>query len=95
MIQTDHGPEFGKWFAERTQRHHRYTCIGKPNDNAHIERFNRTLQEECLDTFPRDVSLINCELKKYLRYYNTQRLHMGIDYQTPMQIISRCSQAIG
>jgi len=25
----------------------RHTRLGKPNDNAHIERFNRTIQEEC------------------------------------------------
>ena len=87
MIQTDHGLEFGKWFAERTKRHHRYTRIGKPNDNAHIERFNRTLQEECLDRLPRNVKNINCELPKYLKYYNTKRLHMGIEFKTPMQVI--------
>lgn len=94
MIQTDHGPEFGKWFAERTKRNHRYSRIGKPNDNAHIERFNRTLQEECLDTIPRGVKAINCELKKYLKYYNEERLHMGIEFKTPMQLIAKCFQAI-
>jgi transposase len=71
MVQTDHGPEFGKWFVEKVKRHHRYTRIGKPNDNAHIERFNRTLQEECLDTVPRNVQSINLALKEYLKYYNT------------------------
>jgi len=95
MIQTDHGPEFGKWFQERTKRYHRYTRVGKPNDNAHIERFNRTLQEECLDTLPRNVRGINCELKKYLKYYNEERLHMGMELKTPMQIMRECSQAIG
>lgn len=95
MIQTDHGPEFGKWFAERVKRYHRYTRIGKPNDNAHIERFNRTLQEECLDKLPRNINVINCELKKYMKYYNTQRLHMGIELKTPLQIIQKCFQAIG
>jgi transposase InsO family protein len=94
MIQTDHGPEFGKWFAERTKRFHRYTRVGKPNDNAHIERFIRTIQEECLDTLPRKVRLINCALKKYLKYYNEDRLHMGIQLKTPQQMIE-CSQAIG
>jgi putative transposase len=92
MIQTDHGLEFGRWFQDRTKRYHRYTRIGKPNDNAHIERFNRTIQEECLDTLPRNVDLINCELVKYLKYYNTIRLHMGIDFKTPMEIIKECSQ---
>ena len=94
MVQTDHGPEFGKWFVERVGRSHRYSRIGKPNDNAHIERFNRTLQEECLDKLSRDSKIINCELKKYLKYYNEHRLHMGINLQTPLQMI-RCSQAIG
>jgi len=94
MLQTDHGSEFGKWFFDRVKKNHRYTRIGKPNDNAHIERFNRTLQEECLDTHPRKVPTINCELKKYLKYYNEERLHMGINMKTPMQIIRECSQAI-
>lgn len=94
MIQTDHGPEFGKWFTERTKRFHRYTRIGKPNDNSHIERFNRTLQEECLDTLPRNVRQINCELKKYLKYYNHERPHMGIKFQTPVQLLTKWCQAI-
>jgi len=70
MLQSDHGPEFGKWFVSQIKKKHRYSRIGKPNDNAHIERFNRTLQEECLDKLPNDVMAINCGLKKYLRYYN-------------------------
>ena len=87
MLQSDHGPEFGKWFVTQVQKKHRYTRIGKPNDNAHIERLNRTLQEECLDGLPNDVKTINCGLKKYLRYYNEKRLHMGISLQVPNQLI--------
>jgi transposase InsO family protein len=89
MLQSDHGPEFSHWFTSRIQRDHRYTRIGKPNDNAHIERVNRTIQEECLDTLPNDVRKINCALKKYLRYYNYERLHMGISLKTPMQLIQK------
>ena len=63
--------------------------ILKLNDNAHIERFNRTLQEECLDKLPHDVRIINCALKKYLRYYNYERVHGGINYLTPMQVVPR------
>ena len=88
MLQSDHGPEFGKWFVEQIKRNHRYTRIGKPNDNAHIERFNRTVQEECLDKIPTDVKAINCALKKYLKYYNHERLHMGIALRAPMQLIT-------
>ena len=86
-LQSDHGPEFSNWFVARIRKNHRYTRIGKPNDNSHIERFNRTIQEECLDKIPNDVSKINCALKKYLRYYNYERVHGGINYQIPMQVV--------
>ena len=49
-VQADNGPEFGKHFAERLQTKGiviRHTRLHRPNDNAHIERFNRTIQEEC------------------------------------------------
>jgi transposase InsO family protein len=89
MLQSDHGPEFSKWFTSRIQKDHRYTRIGKPNDNAHIERVNRTIQEECLDKLPNDVKKINCELKKYLQYYNYERLHLSLNLKTPSQFIQK------
>ena len=50
------------------QKNHRYTRISKPNDDAPIERFNRTLQEECLDKISNNVRLINGSFaKKYLK----------------------------
>ena len=85
MLQSDHGPEFSQWFTSRIEKNHRYTRIGKPNDNAHIERVNRTIQEECLDKLPNDVRKINCELKKYLQYYNYERLHLSLKLKTPFQ----------
>jgi putative transposase len=95
MLQSDHGPEFSQWFTSRIQKNHRYTRIGKPNDNAHIERVNRTIQEECLDKLPNEVSKINCELKKYLQYYNYERLHLSLNLKTPIQFINNSVQAIG
>ena len=87
MLQSDHGPEFGARFVRLIMRGHRYTRIGKPNDNAHVERLNRTLQEECLDKLPRNVRTINCALRKYLKYYNYERLHTGINFLVPMQVV--------
>ena len=89
MLQSDHGPEFSRWFTERVKKNHRYTRIGKPNDNAHIERFNRTLQEECIDRVQRNPEAINCALKKYLQYYNHERLHLGISLFAPIQLITK------
>jgi transposase InsO family protein len=94
MLQSDHGPEFGKWFVSQIQKQHRYTRIGKPNDNAHIERMNRTLQEECLDAELRTPKAYNRALRKYLVHYNTKRLHLGIGLRAPMQLLTNCVQAI-
>ncbi len=89
-LQSDHGPEFSQHFTERVKIKHRHSRIRKPTDNAHVERFNRTLQEELVDRLPKDVKLINQGLKGYLRYYNTERLHLGLNLQTPL----KCCQAI-
>lgn len=91
-IQTDNGPEFGKWFTDHCKTKHRHNHPRSPNENGHLERFNRTLQEEIpkhdLCIFEeRDVS-------KYLIHYNTKRMHMGINFKTPQQkiqeVVTRC-----
>jgi transposase InsO family protein len=94
MLQTDHGPEFGAWFVEQSGISHRYTRLGKPSDNSHIERFNRTLQEECLDKHKRTPEAFNRALKKYIKFYNSERHHFGLKLKTPLAILKECSQAI-
>lgn len=86
-LQSDHGPEFSTHFTERSGVAHRHSRVRMPNDNAHIERFNRTIQEECLDSLPKNVRIINRALKQYLDYYNNRRLHFGINLKTPAQMV--------
>lgn len=93
MLQSDHGPEFGSWFVSKCGYKHRYTRIGKPNDNAHIERVNRTVQEECLDKQRNTPDAFNKALEQYIPYYNNHRLHFGINLKTPNEILG-CSQGI-
>lgn len=88
-IQTDHGPEFGSYFTQRLGIVHRHSRIRKPNDNAHVERFNRTLQDECLNKVPLDVSKMNKALKKYLNHYNNTRHHFGLKFRAPNDIFLR------
>lgn len=90
MIQTDHGPEFSVRFTHilaRRKLAHRHSRVRQCNDNAHIERFNRTLQEECLVGVRRTVSHFRKAIRGYLPYYNGDRLHMGIDFRTPAQML--------
>src|SRR3989338_2448767 len=86
-LQSDHGPEFSTHFTERVGIAHRHSRVRMPNDNAHLERFNRTLQEECLDALPCDVRAINKVLPRYLDYYNNRRLHFGLQLKTPAQMV--------
>jgi len=93
MVQTDNGGEFQKMFKFRLYKlniNHRYSRVRQSNDQAHIERFNRTIQEECLDRTAQTIFHFRKALKEYLPYYNGERLHMGINYQTPLEVLRRC-----
>ena len=92
-LQSDNGPEFSQNFTERIKIIHRHSRVRRPNDNAHLERFNRTIQQEFLNKMPFNVKEINKFLPEYLEHYNAKRLHLGIDLKTPIQMI-KCSQAI-
>jgi transposase InsO family protein len=90
MIQTDHGPEFSTRFTHILQRKnlsHRHSRVRQCNDNAHVERFNRTLQDECLIGVPRTIPAFSKALATYLPYYNAGRMHMGINFKTPAQML--------
>ena len=89
MLQSDNGPEFSTSFSERAKVEHRHSRVRRPNDNAHLERFNRTIQEELLDGLPRDTKIINSNLPKYLTWYNEKRHHFGINLETPTQVVRR------
>lgn len=96
-LQSDHGSEFSKWFTKRIGERgmaHRHSRVRMPNDNAHLERFNRTLQDECLRRIPKNLRLWRKEIPEYLRYYNTERPHMGLGMKTPMEKLADLFQAI-
>lgn len=89
-LQSDHGPEFSKRFSKRVAERglsHRHSRVRTPNDNAHLERFNRTIQEQCLSRLPRKLSIWQRDIPEYLRWYNAERLHMGLHYQTPLEVV--------
>lgn len=85
MLQSDHGSEFSQKFTLEVGLSHRHTRVRTPNDNAHVERFNRTIQEECFSRVPASPRHYQKVLPEYLHYYNTQRLHMGLNLTTPLQ----------
>lgn len=93
-VQTDNGSEFSSSFTDRIVVRHRHTRVRQSNDNAHIERFNRTLREECLDALPVHLATINRQLPHYLKHYVEERHHFGIELRKPIQLLAGCVQAI-
>jgi transposase InsO family protein len=91
MVQTDNGPEFSKHFGDKLATNSialRHSRVRQSNDTAHIERFNRTLQDECLSRYP-IPELAQERLTPFLAYYNTARLHISIDCATPNEMLQR------
>ena len=92
MVQTDNGPEFQSYFRDMLQAKHiglRHSRVRQSNDNAHIERFNRTIQVECIGEYPVRRSVSQPQLNVYLDYYNTKRKHMGIGLKKPDEMVQR------
>lgn len=90
-IQSDHGSEFSSWFTEQVNVlgiRHRHIRVRKAIDNSYIERFNRTLQDECLSRIKKDVKVYQKAIAEYLPYYNNERLHLGIFFKTPLQVVT-------
>ena len=58
-----------------------------PEQNGVIERFIRSLKEECIWQH-RFESLANAysTIGQWLRYYNTQRPHQALGYKTPREV---------
>ena len=88
-IQTDNGPEFGLFFSDfvvRNDMTHRHIHPRSPNENGHLERFNRTIQEE----MPKHglCIFISTDVSAFLKYYNTERMHMGIKFKTPKEMLA-------
>lgn len=88
MLQSDHGSEFSTYFSENIKINHRHSRVRKPNDNGHLERFNRSLKEECLKEIPRSFRAYQKTIPEYLYYYNNERLHLGLNLKTPSQMVT-------
>ena len=56
-------------------------------DNVFVERLWRSVKYE--EVFLHDYATVEEAsegLKKYFQFYNTERLHQSLDYQTPQEV---------
>lgn len=90
VLRTDNGPEFlGEVFtswAKSVGMAIQYIQPGKPNQNAYIERFNRTYREEVLDQHL-FASLDDVREATYwwMIEYNEERPHDSLNNMTPLE----------
>lgn len=95
MVQSDNGAEFQNHFRGRLNSRGiktRHSRVRHPNDDAHIERFNRTLRKECIGQYNpnKEIGFIGRKLNRFIRYYNYDRIHLGIGLKTPYEVLQRC-----
>jgi len=89
-IRTDNGPEFRSkifqiWLFENGIKHIRIQK-GKPQQNAVIERFNKTFREDILDAeIFKSIEQAQLIADDWVKDYNTVRPHQSLNYQTPVE----------
>ena len=90
-VQTDNGSEFAKHFDDFCSKNgltHFFNYPRHPESNGFLERFNRTIQEQCVNLYldyldePDDF---NRKLMDYLIWYNTEKPHRGIGKVPPIR----------
>ena len=92
MLRTDNGPEFlGQIFTEWCEDNGvmiDYIEPGKPNQNAYIERFNRTYRTEVLDVWLfRNLDEVREITWNWMLEYNEERDHDSLDGMTPAEAL--------
>lgn len=91
-IRCDNGPEFlgGEFvgWAEANGIKIQYIQPGKPNQNAYIERFNRTYRSEMLNQYLfRNLDEVREQTYWWMMGYNEERPHDSLGDLTPVEYI--------
>jgi putative transposase len=87
-IRLDNGPEFladrfASWYADRGIALW-YIQPGQPNQNAFVERFNRTFRHEVLDAYVfESLDQVREISAQWMREYNEERPHDTLDGMPP------------
>ena len=94
MLRVDNGPEFlsGDFvaWADAAGMMIHYIQPGKPNQNAFIERFNRTYRDELLSLYLfRNLTEVREATYWWMIDYNEQRPHDSLGDLTPAEYMSK------
>ncbi len=89
-LRMDNGPEFValalRGFCHRAGINPAYIDPGKPWQNGYAESFHSRLRDEFLDGEQfHGVRDAQVHLESWRRYFNEERLHSSLGYQTPAE----------
>ena len=94
FLRSDNGSEFiartlAVFLAGADTRAH-FIKPGSPWQNGHVESFNSRLRAECLDVeLFHNLADARLKLAVYRRYYNEERPHSSLGYETPSAALAR------
>jgi putative transposase len=94
VLRMDNGAEltasaFTEW-CERQQIKIWFIQPGKPDQNAYIERFNRSYREKVLDAYLfESLSQVREITENWLREYNEERPHESLGSVPPLTFMPR------
>ena len=88
MLRVDNGPEFLAQTLQDWGKANRvliyYIQLGRPTQNAFIERFNRTYRNEVLDLYLfRSLEQVREITASWMTVYNEQRPHVSLQGAAP------------
>jgi len=92
-VQTDNGSEFHKYFRDYLKERkimHYWNYPSKPFLNGHVEKCNRTIQDEFIDqhiVLLENTKIFNHKLMDYLIWYNTKRPHWSLKLLSPVDYL--------
>ena len=94
VLRVDNGPEFLSsdlvTWAESAGMSIQYIQPGEPNQNAYIERFNRTYREEVLNLYLfSSLTEVREMTHWWMIDYNEQRPHDALDDLTPAEYMEQ------
>ena len=94
VLRVDNGPEFlsGDFvtWAESAGMMIQYIQPGEPNQNAYIERFNRTYRDEVLNLYLfHNLAEVREMTYWWMIDYNENRPHDSLDDMTPVEVMER------
>lgn len=90
IIRCDNGPEYISDVLKRWANKHNISIEhiqpGKPEQNAYVERYNRTVRYDWLSQYLfESIGQVQEFATKWLWTYNNERPHMGLGGFTPKQ----------